>query len=221
MGDIFITGVMGVLVPEVISRLSRFAKETAVNSEAELYIHILEKDVPVTQTFTTPYRDLKGISIVFDKAYRVETGHEFVFEIRVWKENPAGMFSVYGISDDTPEPEGCAVNPGNIYAATKACQNMFGRIYAEAYRLLIRKGIAGEAYNIGSGSAVAIEDILNMILKQARADIKVEVDPSRFRPVDVPLIEPNIEKAQELTGWKPSIVLEETIRDTLDYWRNR
>lgn len=183
-----------------------------------------------------------------------------------------------------PIDEGCGVNPGNIYAATKACQNMFGRIYAEAYGLqvmmvrafnhvgpnqaplfvvadfckqaaeieagkrepvirvgnlaakrdftdvrdvvrayclLIRTGIAGETYNIGSGSAVAIEDILNMILKQVRADIKVEVDPSRFRPVDVPLIEPNIEKVQELTGWKPSIALEETIRDTLDYWRNR
>lgn len=66
-----------------------------------------------------------------------------------------------------PIDEGCAVNRSNIYVATKACQNMFGRIYAEAYCLLIRKGIAGETYNIASGSAVAIEDILNMILKQA------------------------------------------------------
>ncbi|MDE7063182.1 MAG: GDP-mannose 4,6-dehydratase, partial [Lachnospiraceae bacterium] len=78
---------------------------------------------------------------------------------------------------------------------------------------------AGETYNIGSGRAVAIEDILNMILEYARADIRVEIDRAKFRPVDVPVIEADVRKVQELTGWKPEIALEQTVRNTLDYWR--
>lgn len=185
---------------------------------------------------------------------------------------------------ETPITEENSIRPGNIYAATKACQNMIGNIYAraydmelmmvrafnhigpcqapifvvadfckqvveiekgirkpvmyvgnlnskrdftdvrdvvKAYALLIQKGKAGETYNVGSGHAVTIEEVLKLIISLSEKEIRVEVDPNKIRPVDVPIIEADITKIYETTGWRPSITLEQTIRETLDYWRER
>ena len=184
---------------------------------------------------------------------------------------------------DTPINEDTVLRPGNIYAATKACQNMIGSIYAKAYdlelmlvrafnhmgpgqaplfvvsdfckqvaeielglkepvirvgnlsamrdftdvrdvvrayALLIQNGVAGETYNVGSGNAMEIRKILDIIVGMSTAEINVEVDPNKIRPVDVPIIEADITKINEVTGWKPSIPIEQTLKEVLDYWRN-
>mgnify|MGYP006071718341 FL=1 len=186
--------------------------------------------------------------------------------------------------NEVPVQEDNVLRPGNIYAATKACQNMVGAIYAQAYGMdvmmvrafnhvgpnqspifvvadfckqtaeieaglkepvikvgnlsarrdfsdvrdvvrayveLMEKGKAGETYNVGSGNAVEIRKILDMILCRSKKEIRVEVEPSRMRPVDVPVIEADISKLKTCTGWEQKITLEETIQDTLEYWRQK
>lgn len=185
---------------------------------------------------------------------------------------------------ETPISEENSLRPGNIYAATKACQNMIGNIYSKAYDMelmmvrafnhigpgqlpmfvvsdfckqvaeiekglrepvmkvgnlaakrdftdvrdvvkayvkLIAVGVPGETYNVGSGNAQAIQEILNLIVSLSKVEIAVEIDPNKLRPVDVPIIEADITKIKELTGWKPEIPLQQTIQETLDYWRAR
>ncbi|MEG1902739.1 MAG: GDP-mannose 4,6 dehydratase, partial [Clostridium sp.] len=68
---------------------------------------------------------------------------------------------------------------------------------------------------------VEIREILNDILTRSGADITVEVDPSRLRPVDVPMIEADIRKINLCTGWERKIPLEETLQATLEYWRHQ
>ena len=58
-----------------------------------------------------------------------------------------------------------------------------------------------------------------MILSLAKKEIRVETDPARMRPVDVPVIEADIRKLQACTGWRTEIPLEKTIEETLNYWR--
>ena len=94
------------------------------------------------------------------------------------------------------------------------------RDVVKAYGLLIQKGESGETYNIGSGCAVEIRALLQQILDLSDSVITVETDPNKLRPVDVPVIEADITKVSRCTGWKPEIPLQETIRQTLDYWRN-
>lgn len=183
-----------------------------------------------------------------------------------------------------PIKEDAALDPGNVYAVTKATQNMMATIYAEAYglklvmtrsfnhtgpnqapqfvvadfcsqvvkiekglqepvirvgnlsakrdftdvrdvvrayTLLVQYGKAGETYNIGSGHAIAIQAILDLILTKTDKDIKVEVDPDKLRPVDVPIIEADTTKIFKDTGWKPVISLDQTIEETLNYWREK
>lgn len=93
------------------------------------------------------------------------------------------------------------------------------RDVVRAYVLLVRKGQAGETYNIGSGHVVKIGDILQMIPDQSVARIRIEVDSEKLRPADVPVMEADISKVQRLTGWKPKISPEQTIGDMLGYWR--
>lgn len=184
--------------------------------------------------------------------------------------------------DECPIIEDNVVRPGNIYAATKSCQNMLGRIYSDAYNLdimmvrafnhigpnqtpmfvvadfckqvadiekgkqepvinvgnlsakrdftdvrdvvkayakLVAGGKRGETYNVGTGHAVAIQDILNKIISMSDKDIEVKVDPGKLRPVDVPIIEPDISKIKKEVGWEPLIPLEQTLRETLEHWR--
>ncbi len=197
-----------------------------------------------------------------------------------------GSGEEYGriLSGELPINEENKIRPGNIYAMTKAAQNMLGEIYTEAYgldimsvrafnhigpnqspifvvadfckqvaaiekglqepiikvgnlsakrdftdvrdvvkaySLIIEKGINGETYNVGSGHAVSIEEILKMILSMSKKDITVLTDVQKLRPVDVPIIEADISKIIRDTGWKPTISLEKTIFETLYYWRNK
>ena len=181
-----------------------------------------------------------------------------------------------------PLSESEPLNPGNIYAATKACQGMIGEIYARAYkmdivmvrafnhsgprqsnifvisdfckqiaeiekgihepvmsvgnltakrdftdvrdvvrayRLLGEKGKSGSVYNIGRGKAVSVQFILDTALSMSKAAIEVKQDPGRMRASDIPLIEPDVSRIYQDTGWRAEISMEQTIEDTLDYWR--
>jgi len=95
------------------------------------------------------------------------------------------------------------------------------RDVVRAYWLIIVKGLPGEVYNICSGKAVKIEDILKTLLGMSKVRIDVEQDPSRMRPSDVPILLGDCGKLKKLTGWEPQIPLEKTLEDLLDYWRDR
>lgn len=93
------------------------------------------------------------------------------------------------------------------------------RDVASAYELLIRKGKIGEIYNVGSGNAYSIKAILERILALSDSKIKVEKDPAKFRPLDIPVIQADISKLVEDTGWKANIPFERGLSDTLNFWR--
>jgi GDP-4-dehydro-6-deoxy-D-mannose reductase len=95
------------------------------------------------------------------------------------------------------------------------------RDMVRAYLLAVEKGKPGEVYNVASGKSRKIGDVLDMILGLTQTEIKVEKDPKRMRPSDVPMLLGDASKFKALTGWKPEIRFEQTIKDLLDYWRGR
>jgi GDPmannose 4,6-dehydratase len=89
-----------------------------------------------------------------------------------------------------------------------------------AYWLLVTKCTFGEVYNIGGVETMKIKEMLNRLLKLSSIkNIKIEIDPTRLRPSDVTLQVPSTEKFYKETGWKPKIKFEQTMEDTLNYWR--
>lgn len=95
-----------------------------------------------------------------------------------------------------------------------------GRDVARAYRLLIEKGRAGQAYNIASGKPITIRSILEGLCRLANLQPRIEVDPARFRPTDRP---PHIDsgKIRRDVGWQAEIPLSTTLRDVLEDVRQR
>jgi GDP-mannose 4,6-dehydratase len=89
-----------------------------------------------------------------------------------------------------------------------------------AYWLLVTRCPPGEVYNIGGVETMDVGEMLNILLKMSSVkNIKIQVDPERLRPSDVTLQVPSTEKFYKVTGWKPKIKFEKTLKDILDYWR--
>jgi GDP-4-dehydro-6-deoxy-D-mannose reductase len=82
-------------------------------------------------------------------------------------------------------------------------------------------GRPGDVYNLGSGRAVAIEEILTMLLGLSQTNIQVEQDPARMRPVDQPISYGAIDKIGQQLGWQPQIDLETSLKEILEYWRQQ
>ena len=196
-----------------------------------------------------------------------------------------GSGEEYGFIDKNSVPlkESEKLNPANVYAVTKACQEMLCGIYvraygkdivmtrsfnhsgagqsdtfvisdfcrqiaeiergkrppemwvgnlsamrdftdvrdvARAYRLLAEKGTKGKVYNVGRGKAVTIQHILDTAISLSDVKIDVKQDLSKMRASDIPIIEPDVSEIYSDTGWSALVSLEQTVKDTLDYWRN-
>ena len=95
------------------------------------------------------------------------------------------------------------------------------RDIVRAYALLIQRGKAGETYNVGSGEACSIAEILEKILRLSKKTIQIEIDPAKLRPADVSVIKADIRKLKEATGWERKIPLEVTLEEVLNSWREQ
>jgi GDP-4-dehydro-6-deoxy-D-mannose reductase len=95
------------------------------------------------------------------------------------------------------------------------------RDIVRAYHLAVTQGESGEVYNLASGQAQSVQGLLETLLSYSKTDIRVERDPARYRPVDVPVVYGSSEKFHHRTGWEPQIPFEQTLRDTLEYWREQ
>jgi GDP-4-dehydro-6-deoxy-D-mannose reductase len=89
----------------------------------------------------------------------------------------------------------------------------------EAYAALVRFGRTGAVYNVASGLARPVAEILDALLQRARVPIVVESDPARMRPSDIPVLAGDATRLREATGWAPRIPFEQTMDDLLDFWR--
>jgi GDP-4-dehydro-6-deoxy-D-mannose reductase len=88
-----------------------------------------------------------------------------------------------------------------------------------AYAALMARGQPGRVYNVCSGLAYRVGDILDSLLGRARIRIAVTGDPSLLRPHDSALVLGDRTRIGAETGWTPALSIERTLDDLLDYWR--
>ncbi len=95
------------------------------------------------------------------------------------------------------------------------------RDMVRAYWLAVTKARPGEVYNIASGREVVIQDLLDKLIELTDVEVTVEQDPDRMRPSDVEILLGDSSKFRADTGWEPEIPFDQTLRDIVDYWRER
>jgi GDP-4-dehydro-6-deoxy-D-mannose reductase len=88
-----------------------------------------------------------------------------------------------------------------------------------AYRAIVERGRVRQPYNVCCGRAYRIEDLVRLLLSQARVAIDVQADRDRLRPSDTPVVLGSYARLAADTGWAPQIPIERTLADLLGYWR--
>lgn len=198
-----------------------------ITSSAEVYGYVTPQDLPVDEN--TPLRPANPYSV--SKIAQDFLGFQYNLSyhipiIRVRPFNHVGPRQATGyvvadfakqvalIEKRQLEP---VVKVGNLEAKRDFTDV---RDMVKAYPLLVEKGQGGDIYNIGSGTSHKIQEILDILIASSTVKITIQTDPSKLRPSDIPEIVADSRKMQGITGWKPEISFEKTIKDTLDYWRS-
>ena len=198
-----------------------------ITSSAEVYGYVKPEDLPINES--TPLRPGNPYSVT--KIAQDFLGLQYALSynmpiIRVRPFNHVGPRQAPGFVVSDFAKQIADIEKGNKEAVVKVGNLEAKRDFTDvrdmvkAYAFLMEKGEAGEIYNIGSGTSHKIQEILDMLISYSSVEIKTETDPVRLRPSDIPEIVSDNTKITHVTGWKPEIPLEKTLKDTLDYWRN-
>lgn len=217
--------VLGTLsVLEAARRLTPAARVVLVSS-AEVYGLVQPGDLPLTESSplhpVTPYAASK-VAAEFLGAQAFAAHGLPVITVRAFNHAGPGQsarFVVSGLARQVAELERSgdgALRPGNLTARRDFTDV---RDVARAYRLLVERGTPGEVYQVCSGVDVGVEEVARRLLAIAETDADIQPDPELARPVDVPTLVGDPGRLHDATGWEPGYELDETLADTLEWWR--
>lgn len=211
---------------EAIKFHKLFSTRILITSSAEIYGIVDKKDLPMDEDTplrpTSPYAVSKIAQDFLGLQYYLA---EKMHIIRVRPFNHIGprqstQFVVARFASQIANIEKGGTDP-IIRVGNLDTKRDFTDVkdMVEAYCLLLEKGNPGEAYNVGSGISYKISDILEKLLSFSTVKVQVERDPNLYRPADNPELVCDYTKMHQITGWKPKIGIDETLKNILDYWR--
>lgn len=220
--DINVKGTINIL--ESIKKLELQSRVLLIGSSEE-YGEVNTNDNPVSESHTTKplniYSATKHMQNILGNIY-YRAYHMDILMVRAFNHIGPGQSDQFVVSDFCKQIAEIKLNKreSRILVGNLSAERDFTdvRDIVRGYRMLMLYGESGKTYNIGQGKAISISDLLNCIIKLSNIDIQVEVDLNKFRPVDTPKIESNIELIKKDIGWVPEISLEESILSILEYW---
>ena len=180
----------------------------------------LTEESPVTPD--NPYAASKAMAELLTVQYRkaVVGG---IITARSFNHTGAGqppMFVLPSIAKQFAEIE-CGLRPPKLTLGNVNVERDFSdvRDVVRAYWVLVQSGRAGEVYNVCSGVAVSVSDIIKKFETIAGFKVSIETDSGRVRSNEVMRICGDPGKIQAEIGWYRQVPLEKTIEDMLQYWR--
>lgn len=212
---------------EAMARLKSKARVLVIGSSEE-YGLVQPDELPVAETNplrpTSPYavskiaQDMLGLQ--YHLSHKLDT-------VRVRPFNHIGPRQAPGFVAPDFAQQIARVEAG-LAEPVMRVGNLDGKVdfsdvrdVVRAYHLLMVKGKAGQVYNVGSGRSRSVRELLEVLLACSTMAIRVERDPARYRPVDVQEIVADTTRLCNDTGWRPEVPFEQSVRDVLEYWRER
>ena len=193
---------------------------------ADEYGVVKEKDIPIGESHpllpVNPYSISKAsadfLSFFYFKNYSLNIIRVRLFNHIGPKQSPEFVASDFAkqiaeIEKGLREP---IIKVGNLEAKRDFTDV---RDMVRGYWLALDKGEPGEVYNICSERAIRIKGLLNHLLELSSRKVEKMKDPKRMRPSDNPILQGDCSKFKRISGWKPEISLDKTLKDILDYWR--
>jgi GDP-4-dehydro-6-deoxy-D-mannose reductase len=196
-----------------------------ITASAEVYS---TAEMPITESTplepSSPYSVSKAAQDLLGLQYYLS--HDFpIFRVRAFNHlgpgqserfvAPAFALQIAQVEQGLQEP---VISVGDLSAKRDFTDV---RDIVRAYYLLMEHGQPGEAYNVASGKARSIQSLLDTFLSFTKVPIQVKTDMNRLRPNRVPILEGDITRIQQATGWQPTITFEQTLLDILEDFRQR
>jgi GDP-mannose 4,6-dehydratase len=215
---------------EVLRRCTQINPVIHVCASSEVYGRVPKEKLPIDENCTfhpaSPYAISKVGTDLLGR-YHAEAYGQRIVTTRMFTHTGPRRGDVF--AESTFAKQIAMIEAGRIPPILKVGNLDSLRTWADvrdavrAYYLLVTVNpISGESYNIGGTHSCTVRQMLNYLLSlSSRSDIKVEVDPERLRPIDADLQVPDTSKFRRHTGWEPQISFEQTMRDLLNYWRDR
>lgn len=90
-----------------------------------------------------------------------------------------------------------------------------------AYVAAMTSGESATIYNVASGEGRPVRDILEALVARARTPVRIEQDPARMRPSDIPILVGDATRLRQATGWAPTVPFAQMLDDLLEFWRSQ
>lgn len=186
------------------------------------------RDEAVDETVPIVANNPYGISKValeeFVALYRKEYGLK-VYHVRAFNHTGVGQRDSFVIpswcmqaADLSKKGEDGELHVGNLEVKRDFSDV---RDIVRAYRMIVESKRSDVTYNVGSGTAHSLRDILKHIISFADVNIKVVVDEDRIRPNENPLICCNHDRITADLGWEPEYDIYDTIKEMYEYYLHR
>ncbi len=207
------------------ARLAGCRRVVAITS-ADVYGRISEADLPIRETHdlqpVSPYAASKAAAEMVCIQAGLAHGLEVV-RVRAFNHLGPGQsdrFVASAIASRIAacEREGSTVVQVGILEARRDFTDV--RDVVRAYRSLMTSGRAGEVYNVCSGTDRSVREVTDILVNLSTADITLETDPALVRPVDLRVLRGDNTKISGCTDWSPTIPIEQTLEDLLEFWRS-
>ena len=198
-------------------------------SSSEVYGQVQENEVPIKETNpfrpASPYAVSKVAEDMLAFQYWVSWGIKSIRTRMFTHTGPrrGEVFVVSTFAKQIAEIE-AGLRDKTIHVGNLDSVRTFldVRDAVKAYWLIATQCPPGEVYNIGGDVTMTVGEMLNkLVALSTEKDIKVKIDPERLRPADVTLQIPSSDKFKKQTGWKSTISFDDTLKDTLEYWRKK
>ena len=209
-------------------RITGLDPKIHICSSSEVYGQVRPDEVPIRETNefrpASPYAVSKVGEDMVAQQYFLSYGIRTIRTRMFTHTGPrrGDVFAESAFAKQIAEIE-AGVRPNPLRVGNLDSVRTFAdvRDAVRAYWLLLEKCPGGEVYNIGGDRTMLVGEMLEMLKGMARCRIEHAVDPALVRPSDVTLQIPDTSKFRAATGWQPTIPLEKTLRDLLDYHRSR
>ncbi len=160
------------------------------------------------------------LAMVYHKAYGLD-----IVAVRAFSHIGAGQSAQFAVSDFCKQAaamecgrQSPVLHTGNLHGRRDISDV---RDIVRAYVTLAKQGRSGQCYNVGSGKAVSLAAMVDLLREECRVPFTVQTDIERVRPVDIPFQCANIHRLMRETGWQPQIPLRDTVKEMLRFHRQQ
>ena len=217
--EVNIVGALNIL--EAAKDMQKMPKVLLIGSSEEYDV----SNKPINELSILRANNPYGISKVaqerFANIYKVQYGMQ-IYHVRPFNHTGVGQndsFVLPSFCKQAAEIEKSG-KPGVIKVGNLMAKRDFGHVkdLMRAYRMIVESPYCDTVYNVGTGKAHSLREMLNYIITLCSQPIKVEIDPARVRPIDNPVICCDYSKIKAELGWEPQYKVFDALKEMFEYY---